>query len=180
MIRRPPRSTLFPYTTLFRSAAKGRILVATAPVARRRPRQLVHVATAEDPRKSQRRQAALEVDLGVGIGVGAARVVEAHGRVASRERDLAHRHADLGPRAGEVNLSRRRRSGCCHVRPPFAGINQVRFMRSAAVVALSARFPELPRCRTINWLVAYARRSRRSSPGDGARDEPADEVALEA
>src|SRR2546426_10838735 len=37
-----------------------------------------------------------------------------------------------------------------------------------------------PRCRTINWLVAYARRSRRSSPGDGARDEPADEVALEA
>src|SRR3989454_12419677 len=30
MIRRPPRSTLFPYTTLFRSAPEGR-LVATAP-----------------------------------------------------------------------------------------------------------------------------------------------------
>jgi hypothetical protein len=29
--------------------------------------------------------------------------------------------------------------------PPFAGINQVRFMRSAAPAALSARFPELPR-----------------------------------
>src|SRR3712207_6853490 len=28
MIRRPPRSTLFPYTTLFRSAAPGRVLVA--------------------------------------------------------------------------------------------------------------------------------------------------------
>src|SRR5256885_8644732 len=27
MIRRPPRSTLFPYTTLFRSAAKGEINV---------------------------------------------------------------------------------------------------------------------------------------------------------
>src|SRR3712207_8106862 len=26
MIRRPPRSTLFPYTTLFRSRARGRIL----------------------------------------------------------------------------------------------------------------------------------------------------------
>src|SRR5690349_23151681 len=28
MIRRPPRSTLFPYTTLFRSPAGGRALVA--------------------------------------------------------------------------------------------------------------------------------------------------------
>src|SRR3712207_6955608 len=26
MIRRPPRSTLFPYTTLFRSLARGRVL----------------------------------------------------------------------------------------------------------------------------------------------------------
>src|SRR5216683_3949181 len=26
MIRRPPRSTLFPYTTLFRSSARGRVL----------------------------------------------------------------------------------------------------------------------------------------------------------
>src|SRR5687767_15697542 len=28
MIRRPPRSTLFPYTTLFRSAARAALLVA--------------------------------------------------------------------------------------------------------------------------------------------------------
>src|SRR5690242_21792909 len=34
MIRRRPRSTLFPYTTLFRSAAPG----ARGRVARRRPR----------------------------------------------------------------------------------------------------------------------------------------------
>src|SRR3712207_8710801 len=33
MIRRPPRSTLFPYTTLFRSSAAG----ATAPKSRRQP-----------------------------------------------------------------------------------------------------------------------------------------------
>src|SRR2546427_9407565 len=30
MIRRPPRSTLFPYTTLFRSAVRGLLLAALA------------------------------------------------------------------------------------------------------------------------------------------------------
>src|SRR3712207_7253181 len=45
MIRRPPRSTLFPYTTLFRSAAedgrrgtRGRIVVAAVRCRQRRPR----------------------------------------------------------------------------------------------------------------------------------------------
>src|SRR3712207_7499280 len=33
MIRRPPRSTLFPYTTLFRSAGRRRILTAVAVAA---------------------------------------------------------------------------------------------------------------------------------------------------
>src|SRR3712207_7413262 len=33
MIRRPPRSTLFPYTTLFRSAVEGRGLVRVLAVA---------------------------------------------------------------------------------------------------------------------------------------------------
>src|SRR2546429_6364506 len=31
MIRRPPRSTLFPYTTLFRSVSLGSVLVAFKP-----------------------------------------------------------------------------------------------------------------------------------------------------
>src|SRR3989454_2149609 len=35
MIRRPPRSTLFPYTTLFRSVAMGLAMSTTAMVARR-------------------------------------------------------------------------------------------------------------------------------------------------
>src|SRR2546426_4748416 len=35
MIRRPPRSTLFPYTTLFRSAHDSQNVVATLVVARR-------------------------------------------------------------------------------------------------------------------------------------------------
>src|SRR3712207_8258068 len=34
MIRRPPRSTLFPYTTLFRSRTSGRTSDATKPSAR--------------------------------------------------------------------------------------------------------------------------------------------------
>src|SRR3712207_7251138 len=36
MIRRPPRSTLFPYTTLFRSAAVGRRRLGAAPGGHRR------------------------------------------------------------------------------------------------------------------------------------------------
>src|SRR2546425_10373758 len=36
MIRRPPRSTLFPYTTLFRSSRRA---AARAPAAGRRPRR---------------------------------------------------------------------------------------------------------------------------------------------
>src|SRR2546429_6489778 len=35
MIRRPPRSTLFPYTTLFRSAATGLFSVVSYTVAQR-------------------------------------------------------------------------------------------------------------------------------------------------
>src|SRR5436853_3860305 len=36
MIRRPPRSTLFPYTTLFRSEGIARVARTVVPVARRR------------------------------------------------------------------------------------------------------------------------------------------------
>src|SRR5206468_6919198 len=44
--------------------------------------------------------------------------------------------------------------------PPSAGINQVRFLRSAAPAALSARSPELPRLVTEDY-AARGRRSRR-------------------
>src|SRR3712207_7440661 len=37
MIRRPPRSTLFPYTTLFRSVIGMSVMSAACPVARRQP-----------------------------------------------------------------------------------------------------------------------------------------------
>src|SRR2546429_5281230 len=47
MIRRPPRSTLFPYTTLFRSV-KARIRESSSELLRRLP----HVAEASSPRAS--------------------------------------------------------------------------------------------------------------------------------
>src|SRR5690242_21320059 len=42
MIRRPPRSTLFPYTTLFRSARPGGRAGARGGVGAARPRGLLH------------------------------------------------------------------------------------------------------------------------------------------
>src|SRR3712207_8348725 len=50
MIRRPPRSTLFPYTTLFRSSGRARPPPPTTGRARRRAAR----ATA-DPRRGPRR-----------------------------------------------------------------------------------------------------------------------------
>src|SRR3712207_7446225 len=67
MIRRPPRSTLFPYTTLFRSRGAGdRHLVAD--------REVVLVGGAE-----------VERDLAVAVGADALLVVEHLGAVRSEE-----------------------------------------------------------------------------------------------
>src|SRR3990172_8423582 len=52
MIRRPPRSTLFPYTTLFRSTPSSRPHAALAP--RRRAPGLAPWASAAGDRKSTR------------------------------------------------------------------------------------------------------------------------------
>src|SRR5256885_5564702 len=56
MIRRPPRSTLFPYTTLFRSKKLTEPITDTlfiAPIQRRFPRHLTPALIARD-RKSTR------------------------------------------------------------------------------------------------------------------------------
>src|SRR2546425_1900765 len=54
MIRRPPRSTLFPYTTLFRShpapAARGARADAAALLLRRRPRRPREPHAGAEPR----------------------------------------------------------------------------------------------------------------------------------
>src|SRR3712207_8254099 len=53
MIRRPPRSTLFPYTTLFRSRfSRGRLPAARAPAPRHQPEPLVRAVA---PRRLLRR-----------------------------------------------------------------------------------------------------------------------------
>src|SRR3712207_7598846 len=65
MIRRPPRSTLFPYTTLFRSGVRGRLRAHVAPVlaaglavadvqGRLRPRLAEQRASAGEPRRVER------------------------------------------------------------------------------------------------------------------------------
>src|SRR3712207_8875586 len=48
MIRRPPRSTLFPYTTLFRSAARERVLHAVLQHRLHALRVELHPALAPD------------------------------------------------------------------------------------------------------------------------------------
>src|SRR5256885_10412920 len=54
MIRRPPRSTLFPYTTLFRSGLSGwRAQAATAPPACARATNTPLSGTRRDPTSSE-------------------------------------------------------------------------------------------------------------------------------
>src|SRR2546425_2686699 len=48
MIRRPPRSTLFPYTTLFRSRDGDPFVVHRGEGARRDPRHAEHAARSEE------------------------------------------------------------------------------------------------------------------------------------
>src|SRR2546422_6393475 len=54
MIRRPPRSTLFPYTTLFRSARRPHELAFEAPHLLSRPRPVSREQLLQQDRKSTR------------------------------------------------------------------------------------------------------------------------------
>src|SRR2546422_7102225 len=67
MIRRPPRSTLFPYTTLFRSAAEipGRGPRRAPPAHARRPRAAGrrHARTAGNPPRSEEHTSELQSRL---------------------------------------------------------------------------------------------------------------------
>src|SRR3712207_7037826 len=78
MIRRPPRSTLFPYTTLFRSARLA-------------------ADRAEDPSRVHRRGRGGEREHGV-AGVGVPRLDRAGGRVHGQDRKstrLNSSHANI-------------------------------------------------------------------------------------
>src|SRR5437867_6448488 len=58
MIRRPPRSTLFPYTTLFRSAITGGMVsdIFPQPYAEPFARQGAHLPENDDRHRSPRRR----------------------------------------------------------------------------------------------------------------------------
>src|SRR2546425_63049 len=73
MIRRPPRSTLFPYTTLFRSPRKG-IPAMSHPVKRPRPRRVAVFRLRVKPEGAK----ALEVSQNPGNTQGEAKRSEEH------------------------------------------------------------------------------------------------------
>src|SRR5256884_5907389 len=111
MIRRPPRSTLFPYTTLFRSATVGGLtaqLEAQADVvAHRPPRQeaklLKHHGDAQPADAPQRGRIAVDADVDDGIAVthqalAARDAIQAVGRAQQRRLPRSrqsHEHRDL-------------------------------------------------------------------------------------
>src|SRR3712207_8480288 len=68
MIRRPPRSTLFPYTTLFRSCTNG---VTTSPLSQPQARR--NCTTSKDARYARQDGKtpgpSLQLDIGVRFGL---------------------------------------------------------------------------------------------------------------
>src|SRR3712207_6996849 len=67
MIRRPPRSTLFPYTTLFRSAVSGPAEVVAPRAALEGPLRLLFVGRLSPRKGPQVAVAALQELLGRGV-----------------------------------------------------------------------------------------------------------------
>src|SRR2546427_7939916 len=59
MIRRPPRSTLFPYTTLFRSAIRA-TSASSAPSYSRRPRLIISTRDASAVTRSEEHTSELQ------------------------------------------------------------------------------------------------------------------------
>src|SRR6266498_5422327 len=106
MIRRPPRSTLFPYTTLFRSV-RGR-----GPTRRGRPARgslvLHDRAHLHRTAHARRRNARCEVDRGVEVGglerePAAERLLDGDERPVGGQR-LAVLHPHRGGRLGGLQL----------------------------------------------------------------------------
>src|SRR2546427_8674168 len=99
MIRRPPRSTLFPYTTLFRSIARVEEGPPQHPVESQSP----HLLAERDPdRKSPHVAATVETHLPVKVPIsrrehGLRRLHVGHEVLQRRPGALAHR-AQRGPR----------------------------------------------------------------------------------
>src|SRR3712207_8369129 len=91
MIRRPPRSTLFPYTTLFRSREEAMSTAATAPLSPPQVAGLLHDALVSGDFESlsgaYRDDALVDVSLAGGRarGVGPERSEEHTSELQSRQ-----------------------------------------------------------------------------------------------
>src|SRR3712207_8849889 len=87
MIRRPPRSTLFPYTTLFRSAAEQRETRSVAPDVRERETDdlvrpvEVEGAAAGAGRITELREVAVE-HVGTGVDRKSTRLNSSHANIS--------------------------------------------------------------------------------------------------
>src|SRR2546422_10389487 len=102
MIRRPPRSTLFPYTTLFRSRGPDRVVGALLPVSRsRRARALSHLVRCREGEPPERpRVAHLRRERrgrGGGGGGGGGRLPPGERQDGTRERHTPRAGGGEGP-----------------------------------------------------------------------------------
>src|SRR5258707_1548194 len=94
MIRRPPRSTLFPYTTLFRS--HGACSMASAASVQPRDRELFHRATHGVPK----------TNLNLVFQVAAGFMLRLHcGATAPAAEELAEEIAEAGSAAGRAGAT---------------------------------------------------------------------------
>src|SRR3712207_7305201 len=90
MIRRPPRSTLFPYTTLFRSAEEGGPVQGLTPS----PRGVRRTGSLSGPRGRAQRLDAVQPLPGQ-LDVGAAEVAVGGGRGDRKSTRLNSSHANI-------------------------------------------------------------------------------------
>src|SRR5256884_9981524 len=111
MIRRPPRSTLFPYTTLFRSRDERRMNCdAEAAVARNCRKKIAHRVAGNGERQAAR-------DHSIDAHDFAARVGQWPAGISRREKYFRLHpvlRAQPAKRANAVNYARRKRADKAH------------------------------------------------------------------
>src|SRR5438874_4283396 len=65
MLRRPPRSTLFPYTTLFRSSGRRPLAVSVPPIPSVLPRRAFRPPSQEDRKSTRLNSSHVEISYAV-------------------------------------------------------------------------------------------------------------------
>src|SRR3989449_363089 len=90
MIRRPPRSTLFPYTTLFRSETMGADIEKSSAAGKEQEALNSLIAPDDNAMRLERRFEALSVPGRLRLGLGTSQVVKAAGWDAKRHKLGVH------------------------------------------------------------------------------------------